>query len=73
LTDASFKRGDVVTLQDPAHPEKFDVSSFHHIRHNLMVTDEGGHKTDCACICITRTGAVENREATLKLPWPMKK
>lgn len=41
LTDAPFQRKDIVTLQDPTHPEKSDVSSFHHIRHNLAVTDEG--------------------------------
>lgn len=31
----------IVTLQDPTHSEKSDVSPFHHIHDNLTVTDEG--------------------------------
>lgn len=33
LTDKKFSRTDIITLQDPAHPEKWDVSTFHYVKH----------------------------------------
>lgn len=32
LTDEKFSRADLITLQDPAHPEKWDISSFHYVK-----------------------------------------
>ena len=32
LTDEHFSRSDLITLQDPDHPEKWDVSSFYHVK-----------------------------------------
>ena len=42
LNDEPFKRGDIITLQDPSNLEKFDVSQFYHIKQNLTVDKEGG-------------------------------
>ena len=38
LLDTKFSRSDIITLQDPAHPEKWDVSGFHYVKQGQ---DEG--------------------------------
>lgn len=40
LTDEPFQRNDIVTLQDPANLEKFNLAEFHHLRNNMKVEDE---------------------------------
>ena len=32
ISDESFSRSDLLTLQDPAHPEKLDFSTFYHVK-----------------------------------------
>lgn len=32
LTDEKFSKADMLTLQDPAHPEIWDLSSFHCVK-----------------------------------------
>lgn len=32
LNDKKFSRADILTLQDPAHPEKWDISTFHYVK-----------------------------------------
>ena len=39
LTDEPFTRADIITLQDPMAPEKFDVSSFYHVKNKLAVKE----------------------------------
>lgn len=39
LTDEPFTRADIITLQDPMAPERFDVSSFYHVKNKLAVKD----------------------------------
>jgi len=41
LTDEPFKRQDLITLQDPARTEKFNLNSFYHLKKNLKVGDNG--------------------------------
>lgn len=41
LTDESFKREDLITLQDPAHLEKFNIANFHHVKNDHKIEDEG--------------------------------
>ena len=43
LTDETFKRSDLITIQDPGQLDKFNISAFHHIKNNLKVEDEGKH------------------------------
>ncbi|KAH8401626.1 hypothetical protein KR009_006926, partial [Drosophila setifemur] len=40
VDDTPFQRKDIITIQDPQHLEKFDISTFHHIRKNLRVLSE---------------------------------
>ncbi|XP_071445921.1 RING-type E3 ubiquitin-protein ligase PPIL2 [Hetaerina americana] len=40
LTDEAFERKDLIVLQDPNNIEKFNLSSFHHLKNNLKVEDE---------------------------------
>ena len=42
LTDEKFSRSDLITLQDPSHPEKWDVSTFHYVKQGQT---EGIRKT----------------------------
>ena len=39
LTDEPFTRADIITLQDPMAPEKFDVTSFYHVKNKLAVKE----------------------------------
>ncbi|XP_065558558.1 RING-type E3 ubiquitin-protein ligase PPIL2-like isoform X1 [Artemia franciscana] len=40
LTDDSFVRSDIITLQDPHNLGKFNISNFHHMRKNLKIENE---------------------------------
>ncbi|XP_062561541.1 RING-type E3 ubiquitin-protein ligase PPIL2 [Armigeres subalbatus] len=40
LDDTPFTRKDLVTIQDPANLEKFNISNFHHIKKKLRVQTE---------------------------------
>lgn len=40
LTDEPFERIDIITIQDPNNLEKFNLSTFHHLKHNLKVVKE---------------------------------
>lgn len=37
LTDEKFTRKDIVTIQDPTALDKFNISSFHHVKNSLKV------------------------------------
>ncbi len=41
LTDEPFTRKDLITIQDPNSLEKFNLSTFFHLKKNLKVLDEG--------------------------------
>ena len=41
LTDEPFKRSDLITLQDPNHLDKFNITQFYHVKNNLKVESEG--------------------------------
>lgn len=40
ISDEPFTRKDIITIQDPSHLEKFDISKFYYIKHNLRVETE---------------------------------
>ncbi|EDW02672.1 RING-type E3 ubiquitin-protein ligase PPIL2 [Drosophila grimshawi] len=40
IDDTPFQRKDIITIQDPQHLEKYDISKFYHIRKNLRVLTE---------------------------------
>ncbi|XP_065683023.1 RING-type E3 ubiquitin-protein ligase PPIL2 isoform X1 [Hydra vulgaris] len=40
LTSEPFTRKDIITIQDPAKLEKFNISNFYHIKHNMKVIDD---------------------------------
>lgn len=44
LNDEAFQRKDLITLQDPHNIEKFNLSTFHHLRNNLKVENEEPEK-----------------------------
>lgn len=41
INDQPFTRKDIITIQDPNNAMKFNLSSFHHIKNNIRVEDEG--------------------------------
>jgi len=41
LNDEPFQRKDLITLQDPHNIEKFNLSTYHHLKNNLKVENEG--------------------------------
>jgi len=40
LTDEPFVRSDIIILQDPRNMTKFNLSSFHHVKHSLKINDD---------------------------------
>jgi peptidyl-prolyl cis-trans isomerase-like 2 len=40
INDTPFTRKDIITIQDPNHLEKFDISKFYYIQNNLKVETE---------------------------------
>jgi len=40
ISDEPFTRDDIIVLQDPKSTTKFNLSTFHHIKHKLKVSDE---------------------------------
>ena len=41
LTDEPFLRKDLIILQDPKDFSKFNLNSFHHIKNNLKIENDG--------------------------------
>ena len=39
LTDESFSRADIITIQDPNNLEKFNLQTFFHLKHNQKLPD----------------------------------
>lgn len=44
LTDEPFSRQDIITLQDPTNLDKFNVSSFFHVKNNMRMIDPDEEK-----------------------------
>ena len=44
LTDEDFSRKDIITIQDPTNLDKFNISSFHHVKNNMKLVDEDEEK-----------------------------
>lgn len=40
LTDEAFTRQDLITIQDPAHLEKFNIANFYHVKHDQKIENE---------------------------------
>nr|XP_013190079.1 unnamed protein product [Amyelois transitella] len=40
VNDTPFTRSDIITIQDPNHLNKFNISTFHHVKNNLRVETE---------------------------------
>ena len=61
ITDEPFTRADLVTLQDPTDLDKFNMSTFHHIKHSLSAEEaEGQEGVDgeniercCSCLMLS--------------------
>ena len=59
MTDEPFVRDDLVTLQDPTDLNKFNMTTFHHLKNSLTVGEEG----ECVCVCVCSAAS-----ASLSLP-----
>uniref|UniRef100_A0A8D2LSV8 Peptidylprolyl isomerase like 2 n=1 Tax=Varanus komodoensis TaxID=61221 RepID=A0A8D2LSV8_VARKO len=67
LTDELFTRQDIITLQDPTNLDKFNVSSFFHVKNNLKVTDPDEEKAKSDPSYYLKNANVETRETLLEL------
>lgn len=45
INDTPFVRDDIITIQNPTNLNKFNISTFHHVKNNLRVETEGNFKT----------------------------
>ena len=39
LTDEAFTRADIIPLQDPTAPEKFDITTFYHVKNKISLKE----------------------------------
>ncbi|XP_064424079.1 RING-type E3 ubiquitin-protein ligase PPIL2 isoform X2 [Latimeria chalumnae] len=67
LTDEAFKRQDLITLQDPTNLDKFNVSSFFHVKNNMKVTDPDEEKAKLDPSYHLKTTNSETRETLQEL------
>uniref|UniRef100_H9G508 Peptidylprolyl isomerase like 2 n=1 Tax=Anolis carolinensis TaxID=28377 RepID=H9G508_ANOCA len=67
LTDEPFTRQDIITLQDPTNLDKFNVSSFFHVKNNLKVTDPDEEKAKSDPSYYLKNANVETRETLSEL------
>lgn len=67
INDSPFQRKDIITIQDPQHLEKFDISRFFHIRKNLrLLTEEETSELKDPKGCI-KSMNVETKETLAQL------
>ena len=45
INDKPFKRSDIVTVQDPVYLDKFNITSFHHLKNGLKLNETDDKKT----------------------------
>uniref|UniRef100_A0A8C5RX25 RING-type E3 ubiquitin-protein ligase PPIL2 n=1 Tax=Laticauda laticaudata TaxID=8630 RepID=A0A8C5RX25_LATLA len=67
LSDEPFSRQDIITLQDPTNVDKFNVSSFFHVKNNLKVTDPDDEKARSNPSYYLKNANIETRETLLEL------
>uniref|UniRef100_A0A8C6XJS2 RING-type E3 ubiquitin transferase n=1 Tax=Naja naja TaxID=35670 RepID=A0A8C6XJS2_NAJNA len=67
LSDEPFSRQDIITLQDPTNVDKFNVSSFFHVKNNLKVTDPDDEKARSDPSYYLKNANIETRETLLEL------
>ena len=48
ITDEPFTRADIITLQDPMAPERFDVTSFYHVKNKLSAKEGKSDGLSCS-------------------------
>ncbi|KAG1673499.1 RING-type E3 ubiquitin-protein ligase PPIL2 [Nymphon striatum] len=44
LTNDSFTKSDIITLQDPTNLQKFNLSNFHHLKNNVKLSNDEDRK-----------------------------
>ncbi|KAJ6656526.1 hypothetical protein lerEdw1_003651 [Lerista edwardsae] len=67
LTDEPFTRQDIITLQDPTNLDKFNVSSFFHVKNNLKMTDPDEEKARSDPTYYLKATNIETRETLSEL------
>ncbi|MBN3289249.1 PPIL2 ligase, partial [Polypterus senegalus] len=67
LTDESFTRQDIITLQDPTNLDKFNVSDFFHVKNNLKVLNPDEEKAKLDPSYHLKTTNLETQETLAEL------
>ncbi|KAF4520130.1 hypothetical protein B566_EDAN010286 [Ephemera danica] len=67
LTDEPYSRKDLITLQEPNNVDKFNLSTFHHLKNNLKVTDEEAEQSKSDPNARLKTISMETRETLEEL------
>ncbi|PWA17096.1 hypothetical protein CCH79_00013233 [Gambusia affinis] len=67
LTDEPFTRKDIIMLQDPTNLDKFNVSSFFHVKNNLKVLDPDEEKAKQDPAYHLKSTNLETRETLAEL------
>ncbi|XP_007906804.1 RING-type E3 ubiquitin-protein ligase PPIL2 [Callorhinchus milii] len=67
LNDEPFKRNDIITLQDPANVDKFNITNFFHVKNNLKVPDPEEEKAKQDPSYYLKTTSLEMRETLTEL------
>uniref|UniRef100_H3DD24 Peptidylprolyl isomerase (cyclophilin)-like 2 n=1 Tax=Tetraodon nigroviridis TaxID=99883 RepID=H3DD24_TETNG len=67
LTDEPFARKDIITLQDPTNLDKFNVSSFFHVKNELKLLDPDEEKAKLDPAYHLKSTNMETRETLAEL------
>uniref|UniRef100_A0AAQ4RWN9 RING-type E3 ubiquitin-protein ligase PPIL2 n=1 Tax=Gasterosteus aculeatus aculeatus TaxID=481459 RepID=A0AAQ4RWN9_GASAC len=67
LSDEPFTRKDIIVLQDPTNLDKFNVSSFFHVKNNLKLLDPDEEKAKLDPAYHLKTTNLETRETLAEL------
>jgi peptidyl-prolyl cis-trans isomerase-like 2 len=61
LTDEPYQRKDLITLQDPSNVDKFNLSNFYHLKHDLKLIDKGRQSIFNARDTKSKSGSILQR------------
>lgn len=67
VNDQPFVRKDIITLQDPNNANKFNLSTFHHVKNNLKVEDEETKRERGDPTARLKTVSMETKEILAEL------
>lgn len=68
ITDEPFTRSDIITIQDPKNLDKFNITSFYHVKNNLSAAKGDKDKSNIKTVSSMTKSVLDELEKTYKAP-----